>query len=92
MVSSGAESHEKRLDAHAVLAPAARAVDVACMPTPRDQRHMAIILLLAIVSCTALAFTAIGIDSTAVKEVLAIIFPPMVALVAVTIGNERRRS
>jgi len=53
---------------------------------------MAIILLLAIISCTALAFTAIGIDSTAVKEVLAIVFPPMVALVAATIGNERRRS
>lgn len=53
---------------------------------------MAIVLLLAIVSCTALAFTAIGVDSTAVKEVLAIVFPPMVALVAATIGNDRRPS
>jgi hypothetical protein len=61
---------------------------------PRDQRQMFVTALLALVICGAFVLLLAGIDVTTVKELLAIVFPPLVALTAAGIGreNEKRRS
>lgn len=66
--------------------------DDACMRTPKDQRQHAIIQLLFVVTCSALGLVAAGVEVSAVKDVLAIVFPPLIALAANAVGNENRRS
>jgi hypothetical protein len=49
---------------------------------------MVVLLLLAVVTCSALGLLVAGADTGAVKEVLAIIFPPVVALAASVVRDE----
>ncbi|HJQ37482.1 MAG TPA: hypothetical protein VKB93_10110 [Thermoanaerobaculia bacterium] len=50
------------------------------------------IVLLALVACSALSLLALGIPAAAVKDVLMVIYPPIVALAASVSTNEKRRA
>ena len=54
-------------------------------------RYLAVIVLLALVACSALSLLAVGIPAVAVKDVLMVIYPPIVALAASASTNEKRR-
>jgi len=75
-------------DAYPVLAAIAREAEVAFMRTPKDQCQMAVIVLLVVVTCGSLALIAAGVNVTAMKEVLTIVFPPIVALAAAGVGKK----
>lgn len=53
---------------------------------------MAVIVLLALTSLGALVLVACGAPASAVREVLEVLFPPLVALAATTIAKDRWRS
>jgi hypothetical protein len=74
-----------RQDTDQVLARQEAIADLACM------RQTTVIVLLGVVACSALSLLAIGVDASAVKEVLTIVFPPIVALAAAALRNDRRR-
>jgi hypothetical protein len=69
-------------DTSASLAHAAGDAHVGAMRTPKDQRQPTAVIILGIVSVAALLMVATGTPASAVKEILAIIFPPLVALAA----------
>jgi len=75
-------------DSDEVLAPAARPRDLSCMRCPNADRQTTALQLLALLACSALSLIAAGVDVHAVKEVLTIVFPPIVALAA----SEKRGS
>lgn len=50
--------------------------------TPKNERQMTPILLLGIIALTALLLVAGGTPPTAVRDILAIVLPPLVALAA----------
>jgi hypothetical protein len=52
------------------------------MRAPKDQRQTTAMVILGIVSLTALFLVANGTPADAVKDVLAIVLPPLVALAA----------
>ncbi len=82
-VTSDDRRLEMRQDTDAVLAQREPIADLAGM------RQMTLTVLLAVVACSAFSLLAVGVDATAVKEVLTIVFPPIVALAAT--ASERRR-
>ena len=57
---------------------------------PRDQRQMIVTVLLAGVTCLAFALLVSGVEVTALKDLLTILFPPLVALTAAGVGRARR--
>ncbi|HET8797237.1 MAG TPA: hypothetical protein VFO89_06110 [Thermoanaerobaculia bacterium] len=57
---------------------------------PKDQRHLLVTALLALVTSAALALLLTGIEVTALKELLTILFPPLVALTAAGVGRGTR--
>ena len=54
---------------------------------PKDQRRMFVTALLAIVTCGAFVLLIAGVEVTAVKELLTILFPPLMALTAAGVGR-----
>jgi hypothetical protein len=50
---------------------------------------MLITILLAVVTCTAFALIHAGVDVPALKELLAVVFPSLVALTAAGVGRGR---
>ena len=52
------------------------------LPTPTDHRQLTTTVLLGTIALAALLMLAHGTPAAAVREVLAIIFPPLVALAA----------
>lgn len=57
---------------------------------PKDQRQLFVTGLLAIVTCSAFGLLLAGVEVTAVKELLQILFPPLVALTAAGVGQGKR--
>jgi hypothetical protein len=55
---------------------------VGSMRTPKDQRQTTAVIILGIISVAALLLVANGASASAVKDVLAIVFPPLVAIAA----------
>ncbi|HEX9460227.1 MAG TPA: hypothetical protein VGA84_13830 [Thermoanaerobaculia bacterium] len=64
------------------LAHASGNAHVGAVRTPKDQRQMMAVIILGIVSVAALLLVANGTPLGAVRDVLAIIFPPLVAIAA----------
>ncbi|HSY50258.1 MAG TPA: hypothetical protein VLC46_15710 [Thermoanaerobaculia bacterium] len=60
------------------------------MRTPNDQRQTAAVIILGTISVAALLLVASGTPAAAVKDVLAIVFPPLVALAAHSARGVRR--
>jgi hypothetical protein len=59
-------------------------------PTPADHRQMTVVVLLGIIALTALVFVAAGAPSTPVRDILAMILPPLAALAAGSNRGSRR--
>lgn len=51
---------------------------------------MLLTTLLALVTCGAFALLLAGVEVSALKELLTILFPPLVALTAAGVGRERQ--
>jgi hypothetical protein len=51
---------------------------------------MIVTVLLASVTCLAFALLVSGVEVTALKDLLTILFPPLVALTAAGVGRGRR--
>lgn len=58
---------------------------------PKDQRRLLVTVLLTLLPCAAFALLLAGVEVTALKELLTILFPPLVALTAAGVGREGRR-
>jgi hypothetical protein len=58
---------------------------------PKDQRHLLVTLLLAFITCGAFALLLADVPASAIKELLAILFPPLVALTAAGVGRTGMR-
>lgn len=58
------------------------------MPTPKDQRRTTAVIILGILGIAALLLIANGTPAGAVKDVLAIVLPPLVAIAA---QSERKK-
>ena len=56
---------------------------------PRDQHPLFVSGLLAIVTCGAFGLLFAGIDIAAVKQLLEVLFPPLIALIATGVGRGR---
>jgi len=56
---------------------------------PKDQRRMVITILVALVTCAAFGLLLAGVDVAPLKELLAVLYPPLIALVAAGVGRER---
>jgi hypothetical protein len=77
-------------DTSTSLAPADVYAHLALMRIPTVQRQTAAVVILGIISLAALLLLATGIPAVAVKDILAIIFPPLVALAAHSERGARR--
>jgi fucose permease len=66
--------------------------EVGGMHTPKDQRCLSVMVMLSIVICSSFILIGSGVEAAAVKDLLAIVFPPVVALAASAIGTDRNRS
>jgi hypothetical protein len=77
-------------DAFTALARAGRDVHVAFMRMPNATPQTSAIIILGLISLAALLLLAAGTPAVAVKDVLAIIYPPLVALAAHSDGRARR--
>jgi len=61
---------------------------VGAMHTPNDQRQTTAVIILGIISLAALLLIAYGTPAGPVKDVLAIVLPPLVAIAA---QSERKK-
>jgi len=61
------------------------------MRGPKDQRQTTAVIILGIISLAALVLVADGIPPAAVRDVLAIVLPPLVAIAAHAEGSGRRQ-
>lgn len=80
--SLGAVRREMSQDTSTSLAESGRGAHLGRMRMGNDQRQTAAVIILGIVSVAALLLVAIGTPAGPVKEILAIIFPPLVAIAA----------
>jgi len=69
-------------DTSTSLAEPGRDAHFGWMRMGNDQRQTAAVIILGIVSVAALLLLATGTPAVAVKDVLAIVFPPLVAIAA----------
>jgi hypothetical protein len=60
------------------------------MHIPNDQQPTAAIIILGIISLAALLLLASGTPAVGIKDVLAIVFPPLVAIAAHAERGARR--
>lgn len=70
------------------LARASRSAHLGTVPTPKDQRQTTAVIILGILGIAALLLIANGTPAGAVKDVLAIVLPPLVAIAA---QSERKK-
>ena len=56
---------------------------------PKDQRQMLVTILFAVVTSAAFALLLAGVEVAALKELLSVIFPPLIALTAAGVGRGR---
>jgi hypothetical protein len=75
-------------DTSTSLAPTDADAHLALMGISTGQCQAAAVIILGIVSVTALLLVANGTPAGAVKEVLAVILPPLVAIAAHSARNE----
>jgi hypothetical protein len=77
-------------DTSTTLEPSRRDAHVAVMRTQNDHRPTTAMIILGTVSLAALLLLATGTPAAAVKDVLAIILPPLVAVAAHSERGDRR--
>lgn len=56
---------------------------------PKDQRQMLVTILFAVITSAAVGFLLAGVEVAALKELLAVIYPPLIALTAAGVGRGR---
>jgi hypothetical protein len=54
---------------------------------PKDQRQMLVTILFAVITSAAVGLLLAGVEVAALKELLAVIFPPLIALTAAGVGR-----
>jgi hypothetical protein len=59
-----------------------------CMSKEKDRRRVALLLLgvIAAVVCGALVLIGIGVEAAAVKEIVGVVFPPLLTLSGSAVG------
>jgi len=70
------------------LARGGVSAQVEAMRTPKNQRQTIAVAILGIISVAALLLVANGTPAVAVRDILAIVFPPLVAIAA---QSERKK-